>query len=74
VITELDIIFLKKLGQRISELRTSQHLTKIQLAYEINTSESNIRRIEKGQINVGVVTLNKISESLNIHIKELVDF
>jgi len=71
VITEQDKIFLKKLGKRISELRSLQKLTKVQLAFEVNTSESNIRRIEKGQINVGIVSLNKIAEALNTSLSEL---
>lgn len=71
MITEQDKIFLKKLGKRISELRSLQKLTKVQLAFEVNTSESNIRRIEKGQINVGIVSLNKIAEALNTSLSEL---
>ena len=72
VIIEQDKIFLQKLGIRISELRKLQNLTKVQLAFEINTSESNIRRIEKGQINAGIITLNKIAEVLNVSLSELV--
>ena len=72
VVIEQDKIFLQKLGNRISELRTNQKLTKVQLAFEINTSESNIRRIEKGQINSGIITLNKIAEALNTSLSDLV--
>ncbi|MBC9811870.1 helix-turn-helix transcriptional regulator [Crocinitomicaceae bacterium CZZ-1] len=74
MVIEQDKIFLQRLGKRISELRLRYKLTKVQLAFEINTSESNIRRIEKGQINVGIITLNKIAEVFNISLSELVRF
>lgn len=69
-----DKIFLQVLGKRITELRTNQGLSKVQLAFEINTSESNIRRIEKGQINVGILTLKKLAASLNVTLVELIGF
>lgn len=72
MVIEQDKIFLQRLGKRISELRLRYKLTKVQLAFEISTSESNIRRIEKGQINVGVITLNKIAEVFNISLSDLV--
>lgn len=72
MVIEQDKIFLQRLGKRISELRLRYKLTKVQLAFEINTSESNIRRIEKGQINVGIITLNKIAEVFNVSLSELV--
>lgn len=67
-------IFLKKLGTRISVLRKKQNLTKVQLAFEINSSESNIRRIEKGEVNLGAYTLLKIAKALNVEMKELFEF
>jgi transcriptional regulator with XRE-family HTH domain len=74
VLNDSSDIVLIELGKRITNLRKSQNLTKVQLAFEINTSESNIRRIEKGSINVGVKTLYKIAKALNIEMKELFDF
>lgn len=70
VINQHDKIYLQKIGLRISKLRLQQKLSKVQLAFEINTSESNIRRIEKGQINVGLITLKKITEALNISLSD----
>lgn len=70
---EQEKIFLIKLGQKITEFRRIQNLSKVQLAFEINTSESNIRRIEKGQVNVGIVTLLKIADALDITISDLTE-
>ena len=44
------------------------------MAFEMNTSEKYIRKIEKGEVNFGMVTLIKIAEVLNIEMKELFDF
>lgn len=70
VINQHDKIYLQKIGLRISKLRLQQKLSKVQLAFEINTSESNIIRIEKGQINVGLIILKKITEALNISLSD----
>lgn len=67
-------IFLVKLGNKITTLRTKQNITKVQMAFEMNTSEKYIRQIEKGEINIGVLTLLKISETLNVEIQELFEF
>lgn len=73
MINEQDKYFLQKLGQRITQLREEQNLSKIQLAFELNTSESSIRRIEKGQVNVGAVTLYRLSIVLNTPLSELLN-
>ncbi len=66
-------IFLEKLGQRITKIREEQNLSKVQLAFEINTGEAAIRRIEKGQVNPGILMLKKISIALNVELGELID-
>lgn len=65
-----DYIFLQKFGKRVTKLRKAQKLTKVQLAFEINTSESNIRRIENGDTNVGLATLRKLSVALDVPISD----
>jgi transcriptional regulator with XRE-family HTH domain len=67
-------IFLEKLGKNITRLRMEQQLTKVQLAFEINTGESAIRRIELGQINSGALILKKIAIALNVSVCDLFNF
>jgi transcriptional regulator with XRE-family HTH domain len=62
------------LGKKITQARKKQKLTKVQLAFEMETSEKYIRRIEKGEVNMGVIALFKLSNVLNIHPKELIGF
>lgn len=73
MINEKDKEFLINLGRRITQLREEQNLSKTQLAFELNTSESSIRRIEKGKVNVGVIMLNRLSVALNTTLSELLN-
>lgn len=63
--------FLIAFGKRIEEIRKNQGLTKIQLAFEMNTGEKYIRRIEKGEVNITIKNLLKLSNALHIPLPEL---
>jgi len=69
-----DISYLKKLGQRIRELRKARNLTQLDLAGKMENFAEQIGRIERGEQNVSVCTLKKISDALEIEMKELFDF
>ncbi|WP_310559030.1 helix-turn-helix transcriptional regulator [Flavobacterium sp.] len=60
--------FLNKLGKRIGVIRASQKLTKVQLAFELNTGEKYIRELEKGNINPTTTTLLKLAEAPDFEI------
>lgn len=64
-------IFLKKLGERIKDLRkkTGKNLSKF--SYELGWDKTNYRQIEKGKTNPTSKTLFKISELLGITVSEL---
>lgn len=63
--------FLIALGKRVEEIRKHQGLTKIQLAFEMNTGEKYIRRLEKGEVNITIKNLLKLSNALHIPLPEL---
>jgi transcriptional regulator with XRE-family HTH domain len=65
---------LQTLGKRIKELRKSQKISQSQLAFEAGIPREQIIRIEKGQINTTVKTLNAIAHALNLKLKEVFDF
>ena len=67
-------MFLKNLGLRIKKIRESQNLTKVQLAFEMNTGEKYIRELEKGKVNPTTLTLLKLSDTLNVSIQDLFEF
>lgn len=61
----------KKIGQFIKNIREQQGITQAQLAKELETTQSVIARIEKGEQNLSAETLNKISEVLNRPVAKL---
>lgn len=63
--------FLIALGKRVEEIRQHQGLTKTQLAFEMNTGEKYIRRLEKGEVNITIKNLLKLSNALHIPLPEL---
>lgn len=74
VINEENKLFLENLGSRIKKIRETQNLSKVQLAFEINTGEKCIRELEKGKVNPTTLTLLKLSEALNVSIQDLFEF
>lgn len=62
-----------KIGQRIREFRMSQNLSLQELSDKLNIEYNNLIRIEKGRTNPTVETLYKISQSLNVKLRDLVN-
>ncbi|TKH45109.1 helix-turn-helix transcriptional regulator [Paenibacillus sp. FSL R10-2782] len=61
----------ERIGIVVRELRKGQGLTQQELADEIGTSFSYIGRVERGESNVTIETITKITNALNI---EFFDF
>ncbi len=55
----------QKIGQLISQVRQQRGLTQSELADQLKTSQSAVNRIEKGNQNVSLEMLGRISEVLN---------
>jgi DNA-binding XRE family transcriptional regulator len=62
------------LGKKVKELRNQRGLTQLQLSIDSGVPLSQISAIEGGRINTTVLTLVKISSTLNVKLKELFDF
>jgi UDP-N-acetylglucosamine 1-carboxyvinyltransferase len=60
-----------KIGQLISEVRQQRGLTQAEFAQQLNTSQSAVNRIEKGNQNVSLEMLGRISEVLNKQIVKI---
>ena len=66
---------LKKMGERIKEVRTSKGVTQQELAVEaFDTDKSNISRLEAGRVNASIFTLYKMAKYLGVSVSDLVDF
>ncbi len=66
--------FLKLLGLRIRFLRKLKNLSQLDLAVAMDNYAEQIGRIERGQLNVTICTLKKISEALEVSLSELLNF
>ena len=66
--------YLKSFGSHLYKLRKNHGISRVQLAFEIDTNEKHLRLIEKGEISTGLSNLYKISKALNISMSELFDF
>ena len=64
---------LREIGLRIRKLREKEGMSRAQLAYEINSSASQLARIEYGQVNTGIVTYMKIADILDVPLIAIVD-
>ena len=65
---------LKRLGERIREVRLSKGISLEKLALEAGIEYSQISRIELGKINTSVSHLFLIASTLKVTPAELVDF
>ena len=65
---------LNKVGERVKTLRELFDLSQKQLAYEANTTEVQIRRIEKGKTNVCICIIKNIAGVFNLELKDFFDY
>ncbi|MCL2280898.1 UDP-N-acetylglucosamine 1-carboxyvinyltransferase [Candidatus Saccharibacteria bacterium] len=66
-------LYREKIGRLIAELRTSHHMTQVDLAKKLSTSQSAINRIEKGAQNISLEIIARISDALNTEILSVND-
>lgn len=66
--------FLISFGKNLTRLRKKQKISRVQLAFEIGTHEKQLRLIEKGEINTGILTIYKICKALHVEVTELFNF
>lgn len=64
---------LKRIGNRIKEIRELKGISQQDLASVCNFEKANMSRIEAGRTNFTISTLYKISQALEITISELVN-
>lgn len=62
---------LLNIGKRIRELRLQAGLSQEKLAFASNLDRTYIGSVERGERNISILNLNKISSALNINSYEL---
>jgi len=66
--------FLKDFGKRVRLIRKEKGMTMEAVAYKAGIEYRQLGRIERGEINTSIISLLKISQALEIEIKELFAF
>lgn len=69
-----DKAYLKKLGERIKQLRLEKGMRQVDLSEKIGIEDSALRRIESGRVNSSINMLRKIAKGLEIDIINLLNF
>jgi len=62
---------LKEIGKRIRDIRNNVSMSQSELAFEIGTDKAYVSRIERGEVNIGVLLLKKICTALKVTSKEV---
>ncbi|AWB57861.1 XRE family transcriptional regulator [Colwellia sp. Arc7-D] len=60
------------IGKRIRDIRNTVAMSQSELAYEIGTDKAYISRIERGEVNIGVLLLKKICIALKVKPNDLI--
>jgi transcriptional regulator with XRE-family HTH domain len=60
-------------GKRVTALRKTQGISRIDFSYKTGLNRDTLLKIEKGTSNVTLSTLVKISEGFGVTLSELLD-
>ncbi|MEO0556199.1 MAG: helix-turn-helix transcriptional regulator [Bacteroidota bacterium] len=66
--------FLKSLGQRVQQLRAQKGLTQQELCDKAEIARSQLTRLEQGDLNITVSTLNALANAMGVTPKTVLDF
>jgi transcriptional regulator with XRE-family HTH domain len=65
--------YLKKFGANIKSMRKARGLSLRKLAALCNIDHSDIARMEKGKINITILTLRELARTFEVPPKKLLD-
>ena len=63
---------LKDIGKRIRDIRNNVAMSQSELAFEIGTDKAYVSRIERGEVNIGVLLVKKICIALKVTSKDVI--
>lgn len=69
-----DIDFIQQFGKNLRKIRKDKKMSQEDLAMNADTSRSQIARIERGEINPSITTVNRFAKALQIDIQSLFQF
>lgn len=69
-----DEVILKKFGKRLRDLRLERKISQQDLELKAGISKNQVGNIERGEVNVTLITLLAIAFVLEVSPKDLFDF
>ncbi len=66
-----DIVFARKFGKKIKDLRTEKEITQEELAFSANISPSYMSAIERGITDTTISTAKRLAKALQVDVYEL---
>ena len=64
--------YLIGLGERISKLMKTKGITQLEMAEKLNTFNTQVRRIQRGEVNSTILMLRKIAKILDVPVTKLI--
>lgn len=72
--TKKDTEVLSIVGQRLREARLKRRLTQVEVAKEAGLNDSYYARVERGQVNLSIGTLESILKVLKVKSSKILPF
>lgn len=69
-----DSRFIKAFGANLRKLRLQKGMSQEYLADEAGIPTNQVGRIERGEVNTSISTLNALAKALHVQPKDLLDF
>ncbi|WP_345947713.1 helix-turn-helix transcriptional regulator [Mucilaginibacter sp. PAMB04274] len=66
--------FLTRFGMHLEMVRKQKGLSFRKLAQRCTIDYANLKKYEKGEVNISALTMLELAEALEISVKELMDF
>ena len=64
----------KKVGKRLSQVRTQKGFTQEKLAHEAGLNRAYVGYIERGERNPSIATIAKLAQALKVEVAEFFKF
>lgn len=74
MINNRDEVVLKQFGAHLRKLRLDKGLSQDQLGLKAEISKNQVGNIERGEVNITLITATAISKALDIPTKDLFDY
>ncbi|MBB6273142.1 transcriptional regulator with XRE-family HTH domain [Pedobacter cryoconitis] len=65
-------LILKRLGQKIREIRKEKGMSQKDLAHAVNKDQQSVQRLESGNVNPSYYYLTEIAVGLGVEVKDLI--